>query len=55
MVRLTSHPTALLEHGAIDIIIDRREMRDGLHNILSMLSPQVVPGDVVEPKEAVES
>ncbi len=45
----------LLEHGAIDIIIDRREMRDRLHNILSMLSPPVVSGDVVESKEAIES
>ncbi len=27
----------LLEHGAIDLICDRREMRDCLHNILSML------------------
>ena len=28
----------LLEHGAIDIIIDRREMRDRLANVLSMLA-----------------
>jgi acetyl-CoA carboxylase carboxyl transferase subunit beta len=28
----------LLEHGAIDIIIDRREMRDRLANLLSMLA-----------------
>ena len=27
----------LLDHGAIDLICDRREMRDCLHNILSML------------------
>lgn len=27
----------LLEHGAIDMIIDRREMRDELHSILSIL------------------
>jgi len=27
----------LLEHGAVDLIIDRREMRDRLSNILSML------------------
>ena len=28
----------LLEHGAIDMIIDRREMRDRLANVLSMLA-----------------
>ena len=28
----------LLEHGAIDMILDRREMRDRLANVLSMLS-----------------
>lgn len=27
----------LLEHGAIDMIVDRREMRDELHSILSIL------------------
>jgi acetyl-CoA carboxylase carboxyl transferase subunit beta len=27
----------LLEHGAIDMIIDRREMRDRIVNLLSML------------------
>ena len=27
----------LLEHGAIDMIIDRREMREKLHNLLSNL------------------
>jgi acetyl-CoA carboxylase carboxyl transferase subunit beta len=27
----------LLEHGAIDLIVDRREMRDRLANLLSML------------------
>ncbi|PCH60215.1 MAG: acetyl-CoA carboxylase carboxyl transferase subunit beta [Gammaproteobacteria bacterium] len=45
----------LLDHGAIDMIIDRREMRDRLHSILSMLSPPVVSGDVVEPEVVVES
>ncbi len=30
----------LLEHGAIDLICDRREMRDCLHNILSILGHQ---------------
>lgn len=29
----------LLEHGAIDLIIDRREMRDRLANLLGMLAP----------------
>jgi acetyl-CoA carboxylase carboxyl transferase subunit beta len=28
----------LLEHGAIDMIIDRREMRDRIHRLLSMLT-----------------
>ena len=27
----------LLEHGAIDMIIDRRDMRDKLANLLSMM------------------
>ena len=30
----------LLEHGAVDTIIDRREMRDRLANILGMLSTE---------------
>ena len=30
----------LLEHGAIDMIVDRREMRDRIHNLLSMLTRQ---------------
>jgi acetyl-CoA carboxylase carboxyl transferase subunit beta len=29
----------LLEHGAIDMIVDRRELRDRLANILGMLAP----------------
>ncbi len=28
----------LLEHGAIDLIVDRREMRERIHNILSLLT-----------------
>ena len=28
----------LLEHGAIDMICDRREMRDSIHNVLAMLT-----------------
>jgi acetyl-CoA carboxylase carboxyl transferase subunit beta len=27
----------LLEHGAIDMIVDRRDMRDRLSNVLTML------------------
>ena len=30
----------LLEHGAIDLIIDRRELRDRIHRILDMLTRQ---------------
>ncbi len=30
----------LLEHGAVDMIVDRREMRDRLANVLSMLTGQ---------------
>jgi acetyl-CoA carboxylase carboxyl transferase subunit beta len=30
----------LLEHGAIDLIIDRRELRDRIHSILDMLTRQ---------------
>lgn len=35
----------LLEHGAIDMIIDRREHRDKLHSILTMLLRQTADGD----------
>ena len=28
----------LLEHGAIDLIIDRREMRERVHRLLAMLT-----------------
>ncbi len=45
----------LLDHGAIDMIVDRREMRDRLHSLLSMLSPPVVSGDVMEAQEVVET
>jgi acetyl-CoA carboxylase carboxyl transferase subunit beta len=34
----------LLEHGAIDMIIDRREMRDKLGNLLGMLQRQAASG-----------
>ncbi|AFJ03650.1 Acetyl-coenzyme A carboxyl transferase beta chain [Methylophaga frappieri] len=32
----------LLSHGAIDMIIDRRQMRDRLHNLLSMMQQRAV-------------
>jgi acetyl-CoA carboxylase carboxyl transferase subunit beta len=31
----------LLEHGVVDIIMDRRELRDRIHNLLSMLGHQL--------------
>ncbi|HEU5399696.1 MAG TPA: acetyl-CoA carboxylase carboxyl transferase subunit beta, partial [Gammaproteobacteria bacterium] len=33
----------LVEHGAIDMVIDRREMRDKLASLLSMLTRQAAP------------
>lgn len=30
----------LLEHGAIDMIVDRRELRDRVHNLLAMMTHQ---------------
>lgn len=49
----------LQEHGAIDMIVDRREMRDKIANVLSILYPHVlniphmaesqIPDDVSEP------
>jgi acetyl-CoA carboxylase carboxyl transferase subunit beta len=27
----------LLQHGAVDMIVDRRQMRDTLHSVLSIL------------------
>ena len=36
----------LLEHGAIDMIVDRREMSETIGNILSMLTGQPVTGAV---------
>ena len=35
----------LLEHGAIDMIVDRREMRDRIASLLSMLSQRRPPDD----------
>lgn len=37
----------LQEHGTIDIIVDRREMRDRLHQLLGMLMPVVGAGEPV--------
>jgi acetyl-CoA carboxylase carboxyl transferase subunit beta len=34
----------LLEHGAIDLIVDRRELRDRLAALLAMLTGSPVPG-----------
>jgi len=34
----------LLEHGAIDLIVDRREMSERIAGILAMLTGQVLPG-----------
>ena len=33
----------LLEHGAVDLIVDRREMRDRLANLLALLSHRSAP------------
>jgi acetyl-CoA carboxylase carboxyl transferase subunit beta len=33
----------LLEHGAIDMIVDRRQMRDKLASLTAMLMKQPVP------------
>ncbi len=56
----------LLEHGAVDLIISRREMRDRLHNILLLLTDDTkfvatetedVTGESTEPdvKQTVEA
>ncbi len=33
----------LLDHGTVDLIIDRREMRDRIANLLAMMKPQPAP------------
>ena len=33
----------LLEHGAVDMIVDRRDMRDRLASLLTMLTGQPAP------------
>jgi len=38
----------LLEHGTVDQIVDRREMRDRLASLLAMLMKQPVPADDAE-------
>lgn len=38
----------LLEHGAVDLIVDRRELRDRLGSILAMLSGRAAPAPTVE-------
>ena len=38
----------LLEHGTVDQIVDRREMRDRLAHLLALLMRQPVPGDDAE-------
>jgi acetyl-CoA carboxylase carboxyl transferase subunit beta len=43
----------LLEHGAIDIIVDRREMRDKVSNLLTMLMHQ--PEQALLSKRAAET
>ncbi|MGZ8188345.1 MAG: acetyl-CoA carboxylase, carboxyltransferase subunit beta [Methylosarcina sp.] len=45
----------LQEHGAIDMIIDRREMRDKIASILAMLTAgRDQPTDAIETNEAIE-
>ncbi|MEJ2309340.1 MAG: acetyl-CoA carboxylase, carboxyltransferase subunit beta [Gammaproteobacteria bacterium] len=46
----------LLEHGAIDMIIDRRDMRDRLHRILAMLTglPAIAEAAVGEEKPGLQ-
>lgn len=39
----------LLEHGAIDMIVDRREMRDRLASLVAMLTRQPAPKENAEP------
>ncbi|AEF99051.1 acetyl-CoA carboxylase, carboxyltransferase subunit beta [Methylomonas methanica] len=42
----------LQEHGAIDMIIDRRDMRDKIASILSMLFPHVTQSQAVPEQQA---
>jgi acetyl-CoA carboxylase carboxyl transferase subunit beta len=43
----------LVEHGAVDLIIDRREMRDKLANLLALLTRQASPD--LQPRESPET
>jgi len=43
----------LVEHGAVDLIIDRREMRDKLANLLALLTRQGNPD--LQPRESSEN
>jgi acetyl-CoA carboxylase carboxyl transferase subunit beta len=43
----------LVDHGAIDLIIDRREMRDKLASLLAMLTRQPAPAG--QPSRAAET
>ena len=38
----------LVEHGAVDMIVDRREMRDRLATLLTMLTRQPAPKENAE-------
>ena len=43
----------LLDHGAIDMIVDRRDMRDTIARLLAMLTHQPSPGEREPQEEAV--
>ncbi|MEK7733975.1 MAG: acetyl-CoA carboxylase carboxyl transferase subunit beta, partial [Pseudomonadota bacterium] len=45
----------LLEHGAIDMIIDRREMRDRITSLLAIFTRQPRPGAAVPLREDSEA
>ena len=46
----------LQEHGAIDMIIDRREIRDRVASILAMLTTKkIIPADIVEVEGETET
>ena len=45
----------LLEHGALDLIVDRREMRDRIARILSMLRRRSTPDSPVPAPDAPET
>ena len=43
----------LVEHGAVDLIIDRREMREKIANLLSILTRQTMSSD--QPSRTAET